>query len=274
MKKTCDAITSKGEKCRLPAGYQTTHKGVGRCIFHDRRDFVEKIKHDSSFIIIDRNINLINRYIDKLALGQSKIEVKNILRDCISEIALVEKDDVTVTITEQGIHVATFNSTPYDKVLFKEYMKIGNSINEKFEFRAAQISMNDWSNKFKSENQSVTDVPLKPSEKVDDIIDGLKELSKRADDIPRDQSKSQPEEYKNLYFVIFFLLIFGGMSVIFYSVTFGPETVTLMFFIYVVTLLGVHSWAYRKGYSRFPTEEEKQAAREERMRKLSTVFSN
>ena len=47
MKKTCDATTSKGEKCRLPAGYQTTHKGVGRCKFHDGRDYVEKYEKQS-----------------------------------------------------------------------------------------------------------------------------------------------------------------------------------------------------------------------------------
>jgi len=262
MRETCNAITSKGEKCRLPAGYQTIHKGVGRCKFHDGQNFDEKratnIKHDSAFIIIDRNTDLIDRYLDKLSLGQSIIEVINILRDCISEIALVEKDDVTVTVTEQGIQIATFDNIPkHDDVIFKEYMKIGNSLNEKFAARTVQLSsqkaINDWSNKFKIENPSLSDVSLEPS--------------KTARDINVEQSESKPNKYQTRCAVIFYLLTFGWIIIFSYCLEHYLNMVPLIIIMYVVVVIILGSWSHKKGYWRFPTKEEREAEREESMRK-------
>jgi len=46
MRKICNARKSKGGKCRLPAGYQTIHEGEGRCKYHDRKDYAEKLAND------------------------------------------------------------------------------------------------------------------------------------------------------------------------------------------------------------------------------------
>jgi len=264
MKKTCNALTSKGEKCRLPAGYQTIHKGVGRCKFHDGRDHVKKsagdIKHDSSFVIIDRNINLINRYLDRLALGQSNIECNNIVTDCINEIAMVEKDNVTVIATEQGIQISTFNSLPEDdNVIFKEYMKLGSSIYKMFEKRADKILENYRDNKVKFEKQSVIDTNMEPS--------------KTECDSNGDQSESKPENYTNICGALFYLLLFGGGIIISLGLTSFPDKVPLVIIIYAVILIGFPLWASAKGYWKFPTKEERKAANEERMRKWGSIKS-
>jgi hypothetical protein len=271
MRKTCDAITSKGEKCRLPAGYQTTHKGVGRCKFHDGKDHVERlvsdIKRDSPFIIIDRNINLINRYIDKMALGQSNIEGNNILRDCINEIAMVEKEDVKVTTTEQGIQIATFNdSSPGKDFVFKEYMELSKSIIKMFEDRVNTILENDRDNKVKFEKQSVTEVHLEPSKPEDDIhleqsnskpnkYENIYAMSKPEDDIQLEQSKLKLEQYKDLYVGIFVVLLICGGVLVFGSSGIGPFSII----IYVATLVGFRFFAHIKGNWKFLTPEEREA---------------
>lgn len=261
MKKTCNAITSKGEKCGLPAGYQTAHKGVGRCKFHDGRDHVEKlvsdIKHDSSFIIIDRNINLINHYLDKLALGQSNIVSNNILRDCINEIAIMEQEDVKVTATEQGIQIDIFNNTPLEK----EYVKLTKSIYKMFEDRANKILENYHDNKVKFEKQSVIDTNLEPS--------------KTEDDIHVEQSESKQEKYQNICIVIFVLLILvGGSIMVACMTTYSADIGLLSIIVFAVTTLGFRFWVNKKGYWKFLTQEEKEARRikwetekEARMRK-------
>ena len=253
MKKTCDAITSKGEKCRLPAGYQTNHKGVGRCKFHDGKDNVENlvndIKHDLSSVI-DRNINLINSYIDKLALGQSNIESNNILRDCINEIAMVEKEDVKITATQTGIQIDTSKDTPRDNALCKKYARIAKAIHKLFKDRVNKI-LDDYHSKL--EKQSITDSLWEPAKTIDDIhIEKL---------------EPKPENHKKTCGIIFLVLTFGFICIASLGLTYRPDTVPLMIIIYIIVIIGFLFLTHKVGYWEFPTDEEGKSIQEARMRK-------
>jgi len=90
-------------------------------------------------------------------------------------------------------------------------------------------------------------------------------------DKPIEQSGSNPERWKNFYFVLYYLfLLIICPTVFFYCMDNGMGGFGIFIFIIPV---GIVIWCYSKGIWKFPTKEEKEAMREESMRKWGTVKS-
>ena len=82
---------------------------------------------------------------------------------------------------------------------------------------------------------------------------------------PLGQSKTEPERWGNVYLVVFLLFIFVIGPVVF---AFCLETgMGGAGFIIFLVPLGIFIWCHTQGIWRSPTEEEKEAMREEQMRK-------
>jgi len=85
------------------------------------------------------------------------------------------------------------------------------------------------------------------------------------------QSESNPERWGNVYLVVFLLFIFVIGPVVFaFCLESGMGGAGLFIFLVPV---GIWVWCHAKGIWRFPTKEEKEAMREEQMRKWRPVKS-
>ena len=90
-------------------------------------------------------------------------------------------------------------------------------------------------------------------------------------DKPIEQSGSNPERWKNFYLVLYWLFILIICPTVFFYCM-DHEIGGVGIFIFLVPA-GIFIWCHAKGIWKFPTKEEKEAMREERMRKWGTVKS-
>jgi hypothetical protein len=102
-------------------------------------------------------------------------------------------------------------------------------------------------------------------------IDETKNTEPEKIKTPSYGNMSNPERWKNFYFVLYYLFLFIICpTVFFYCLDNGMGGFGIFIFLVPVSII---MWCYAKGIWKFPTKEEKEAMREESMRKWGTVKS-
>jgi len=102
-------------------------------------------------------------------------------------------------------------------------------------------------------------------------IDETKNTEPEKIKTPSYGNMSNPERWKNFYFVLYYLFLFIICPIVFfYCLDNGMGGFGIFIFLVPVSII---MWCYAKGIWKFPTKEEKEAMREESMRKWGTVKS-
>ncbi len=215
---------------------------------------------DNLSIVLDtlifKNQDIIQRYLSEISKSNRSYDyIDNKVYHCIYEIAekegrsdLAPKKDETLSEWREraGIPQAYLELALYLNTLFSDTQK--ELVKHRKDYGEGQYNYTD---------QPIDDVhsePLQPESNVS-----------------TEQSVSHPEKWKNIYLVVFyFFLLIICPTVFFYCMDHGMGGVGIFIFSIPV---GILIWCYAKGIWKNPTKEEKEAMREESMRKWGTVKS-
>ncbi len=207
--------------------------------------------------LADRNQEIIQKYLREISRSSRTYYIDNKVYNCIYEIAEKEgRKDLAPQSDETLSEWRERAGIPH------EYLELEVYLNHLFSDKRRDLLKQPQQKVCEEDKAQFAELPITDVPAVQSKTDGQGPLG---------QSKTEPERWGNVYLVVFLLFIFVIGPVVFaFCLESGMGGAG--FFIFLVPL-GIFIWCHTQGIWRSPTEEEKEAMREEQMRKWRPIKS-